>query len=356
MQIENQKEVIQNCRFCLMCRHTCTVAKFTKNESDTPRAKALNLWTVLEKMREYNSDDAEIFFNCVDCQKCKEHCVSDYDVPALIEAARKDLVEADIVPKKIREIRDSILQKGNPFNTNNSTKFETAACDTLLFPGCEIAINTPELIDKASSVMKNLNPGVLHDACCGAPLKNLGYTEDAVSLGKNLISQIKKTKAKELIVFCPSCYFMLTHGYKELGIKIPKDISIKFYLEVLYEKFSDRKINVKKNEKYIIHDPCSTGRMLHMYDLPRSILNLLGVEILEPFLNKGESPCCGGSIVSRQVSEELSVNAADLIFKEAKEKKADGIITSCPSCRFHLKRQTKDTKILDFIDLINAEH
>ena len=356
MFIDKEKDVIHNCRYCLMCRHTCTVASFTKNESDTPRAKALNLWTVLEKMRSYSLDDANIFFNCIDCNKCKEHCVSDYDVPAMVKAARRDLVEGDIIPEKVSEIRNDILTKGNPFGLSKSEPKKLETCNILLFPGCENSINSPEIISKAAGIIEKIekNIGILNEECCGAPLKNLGFFDDARSIGEKFLSKIISTNTKELIVFCPSCFFMLTKGYQELGLEFPEELKIKLYIDYFFENISNGKIKVYSQNKknIIIHDPCSTGRNLRLFDLPRKILNALGINPLELFLNKGEAPCCGGSVISRRVSPELGGYSANLILDETQGKDIEGIVTSCPSCRYHLKNQSTDIKIFDLIELI----
>lgn len=73
---------------------------------------------------------------------------------------------------------------------------------------------------------------------------------------------------------------------------------------------------------------------------------------MEFFLSKGESLCCGGSVISRRVAPEMGRHSASLILTEAKEAGADGIVTTCPSCRMHFNQQDVGIRAYDPLELL----
>ncbi len=90
-----------------------------------------------------------------------------------------------------------------------------------------------------------------------------------------------------------------------------------------------------------------------MYELPRTVLSgLPDFELGEFFLSKSESLCCGGSAASRRVSPEMAKYSASLILDEAREAGADGIVTTCPSCRVHLNQQDGGMRSYDPLELL----
>lgn len=52
---------------------------------------------------------------CTRCARCKEVCPVDIDVPRMIERLKERLVKKGYISPKHREIRENILEKGNPF-------------------------------------------------------------------------------------------------------------------------------------------------------------------------------------------------------------------------------------------------
>jgi Fe-S oxidoreductase len=353
MFIAETKDVIWNCRFCLMCRHVCTSARFTKSESDTPRAKALNLWTVLEGMRQFEASDAEVFFRCADCSRCRAHCISDYDVPGMVEAARRDLVSAGLVPEVVRQLRQDVLDAGNPFGLSASVGKASGSYETLIFPGCELSCHAGEIGDRALLVMERLGrkAGVLRDGCCGAPLRSLGFHEDARLVAERLAAKIRASSASEVVVLCPTCLIAFRQGW----VPLPEGVRVAFHLELVAEAMAAERLRPARGprRKLLIHDPCSTGRRLAMYELPRTVLSSLpDIEVGEFFLSKGESLCCGGSAASRRISPEMARHSASLILDEAREAGADGIVTTCPSCRVHFNQQDRGIRTYDPLELL----
>lgn len=52
---------------------------------------------------------------CTKCGRCKELCPLEVDVPKMVEYLKRRLVSMGYIAKKHKEIRDNIIEKGNPF-------------------------------------------------------------------------------------------------------------------------------------------------------------------------------------------------------------------------------------------------
>ena len=80
------------------------------------------------------------------------------------------------------------------------------------------------------------------------------------------------------------------------------------------------------DKKVIYHDPCELSRIIGVKRPPRSLLEKVGVEILEV-----EPSCSGGGGLLRASNAELS---KDIAHQKIKSQGLDKfpVITSCPSC------------------------
>lgn len=368
MEIEKIRDVIENCRFCSMCRHICTVGRQTRNETDTPRGKALNLWTVLRGMRDYSMEDAEVIFRCVGCGACKQWCVSGYDVPAEVEAARVDMINVGLIPEVVKDIRNDILERGNPFGKSPVAMHDASInglsmakgkdeLDVLVFPGCEVSYNAPEVLEKVRRILESIgiSYAVLDYKCCGGPLKSLGFYEDARKVAGRLAVEISDSGAKLVLTLCPGCLYSIKNEYVEIGVDLFDDIEVRLFDEYVLENIKSGRIVPRECEEttVVVHDPCSTGRKLGMYQLPRDLLSgIKSIEQVELLLNKENSPCCGGNVLSRRISPKIASAASSEILNEALELNVKMVVTTCPSCRVSFNTCGKGIRAVDPVELI----
>ena len=68
-----------------------------------------------------DKDIVERIYQCDICGLCKNWCISDYDIPELIIAARADIVNSGKITTRFLEIYRNIKKTGNPYPmvTNN---------------------------------------------------------------------------------------------------------------------------------------------------------------------------------------------------------------------------------------------
>ncbi|MDR0310361.1 MAG: (Fe-S)-binding protein, partial [Acidobacteriota bacterium] len=159
------EKIIKACRFCLMCRHLCTVGNITYAETNTPRGHALMIDCMgseaLEDTPENRKRAAEIFFSCSYCGHCRNNCVSTYEHPDAIMMARAGVAPDDL-PEKAKRLRALVEGHGgfyeNPKqlagNARYSGKADKPGADVLLYAGSFVRNEAQEIADAAASVFE----------------------------------------------------------------------------------------------------------------------------------------------------------------------------------------------------------
>ena len=109
------------------------------------------------------------------------------------------------------------------------------------------------------------------------------------------------------------------------------------------------------------HDPCYLGRANSIYDAPRKLINLLGVNLIEVKRNKHLSFCCGAG--GSQMFKDPEKGDKDINIERTEEilqSQPDIIATACPFCNIMLRDgvQTVDEdscEVLDIAELISGQ-
>jgi len=137
---------------------------------------------------------------------------------------------------------------------------------------------------------------------------------------------------KRIVTACPHSYNILKNEYKGLG----GDYKVQHHTEFIAELVSQGKLTISANLKGIkvtYHDPCYLGRANNVYDAPRELIKLLGVELVEMKRTKSRSFCCGAG--GSQMFKEPEPGAQDININRTEEAlglKPDIIATGCPFC------------------------
>ncbi|MEE2700011.1 MAG: (Fe-S)-binding protein [Bacteroidota bacterium] len=137
---------------------------------------------------------------------------------------------------------------------------------------------------------------------------------------------------KTIVTTCPHAYNTLKNEYPSLG----GIYKVKHHTEFILELIKEGKLKISTNledKKITFHDPCYLGRANGIFDAPRDLIKLLGVEPVEMDRNKRTSFCCGagGAQMFKEAEtgrEEININRT----KEALGLKPDIIATGCPFC------------------------
>lgn len=209
----------------------------------------------------------------------------------------------------------------------------------LYFRGCTAREKETSIADATEKLLKkfNIEYTTLDDEnCCGSVLLRTGFEKEAQE-------QIKKNsklfEGQKILTSCAGCYKTLTEDYDNLDV-----IHITMLLDDLIDDDE-----FKADLKATYHDSCHLARHCGIYEEPRNIIGSLA-NLVEMENIKENGLCCGagGGVKSAypEIANQLSKNRIN----QAKETRADVLITACPFCKLNLSND--EIEVLDLTEFV----
>jgi len=205
--------------------------------------------------------------------------------------------------------------------------------------------------------------------CCGSTTY-LGFDEvkSLVLVSRNL-AMVEKRGGTEIIAPCIACYYLFNRtnhylsDYPQLKIEVNKalqqigltysgNVKVRHPLDVLVNDGWMEKIsqNIEKRLdrfKAVCYYGCQILRPYSEFDDPRNpqnmdiLVGLAGVNVLDYPL---KTKCCGAIITSN--IPEKGLELVYVLLREAKKRKADFMVVTCPLCQLNLEaHQEKIMKV-----------
>ncbi|MFA5128447.1 MAG: (Fe-S)-binding protein [Patescibacteria group bacterium] len=217
--------------------------------------------------------------------------------------------------------------------------------NTLYYPGCLSKFVAKELVENYRRILREAGVDFIElsdlEVCCGSPALKAGYTDDFRKLAEKNLQIFKDHSVDKIVTHCPACFMIFKKEYpKVLGEKW--DIEVAHATEILNQK-TKKSESIKGAVTY--HDPCHLGRQMGVYEPPREIIKSLGYEIKEMELAGKESFCCGGGGGVQANESELADKIAKDRIAMAKKIGANILVTPCPLCYMHLKKNSEGEDI-----------
>jgi len=214
--------------------------------------------------------------------------------------------------------------------------------NVLYYPGCLTKFALKDKEDNYKKILTKLGIDFImlkdEELCCGSPILNAGYTKDFENLREKNIRLFKKYGISKVITNCPGCADMFKKHY---GLKT-EHISETIYN---HRKKLKRKFH---NEEISYHDPCHLGRYAKIYEEPREVLKLRGIDVIEFDANKENALCCGAGGGLRNNVPIVSNQIAKNTLNKCKTEK---LVTTCPMCYYHFKENSKGKLIMEFSEV-----
>lgn len=174
------------------------------------------------------------------------------------------------------------------------------------------------------------------------------------------IELLNSYKVKKIVTTCPHAYNIFKNEYKDLG----GVYEVFHHTEFIYDLIKSGKLEILGDlagKQVTYHDPCYLGRANSIYDAPRKLINLLGVNLIEVKRNKHLSFCCGAG--GSQMFKDPEKGDKDINIERTEEilqSQPDIIATACPFCNIMLRDgvQTVDEdscEVLDIAELISGQ-
>ena len=254
------------------------------------------------------SDDA--VWSCTTCYACVQVCpVGNEPMMDILELRRKEVYDAKI-PDELADVLRSLDEQGNSFKesarrrsrwsrtlnfklkdaTKEPVKYLWYVGDFSSFN--QICQDTTRKVAEVLMVA-GVDFGIMgkKEKSAGNDVRRVGEEGLFEVLVEQNIESIESCEFEEIFTTDPHTFNTLKNEYPEKG----GNFRVKHYSTLLLEliKNGDIKLNKKLDIKATYHDPCYLGRYNGIYDDPRQVMKLCGVELVEMPRNKENSFCCG---------------------------------------------------------------
>lgn len=339
---EKAKNIIDNCRFCWMCRHICPIGNATGLERNTARARAMGASMVVRGATELK-EIAENIYECTLCGACTNNCMTGFDPKVFIQELKTQIILNGETPAYIMALLEKYQQMGNVFGVEACKCLDelyNTDSETLLFVGQDALYKSPESVKNAVALLKKANVAASLDKNqdSGAALWFLtGKTAETQNAAKKC-AEILNTY-KTVIVYDPVDLKLMLHEYKEWGVAITaKLVSFNEYLLSLIE---NGKISVKKAQnEYSLQDNYAYARELDDCETGRKLIEKVGV--VKDMLLIGKEANLAGQLIMAQYLPDVMLQVAKDRWFNAKNMDCKTLVTENPAEYVALKATCPD--------------
>ena len=327
---EKSKNIIDNCRFCWMCRHVCPIGNATGLERNTARARAMGASLVVRGATELKEISANVY-ECTLCGACTNNCMTGFDPKVFIQELKTEIVLNGLMPDYITALLERYAQTGNVFAAEACKCLDELYSEdgeVALFVGQTALYKSPESVKNAVEVLKKAGVSVALDKNqdSGAALWFLtGKTQETQNTAKACAEMLNKYQT--VVVYDPVDLKLMLHEYKEWGVEITaKLVSFNEYVLSLIES---GKLNVKKSAKeYSLQDNYAYARDLDDCTTGRTLIAKVGV-VKDMLLIGKETNLAGQLIMAEYMPDVMTQVAKDRWFN-AKNMDCKTIVTENP--------------------------
>jgi Fe-S oxidoreductase len=333
---------VENCRYCLMCRHNCPVGQVTRRETLTPHGWALLIASERRGLIAWNEETVDVLYQCCQCGNCRSHCVTDQPLPEAIAAARAELVSRQLAPPAVYALDERLREWGNPY-ADQRPETVTAQGVVALFVGDEAHYLWPAAVPAALVLLKaiGLSPvlvGVGRNS--GYLPSSLGLEETARTLAQANLADLQASGAGRLLLLTPADAFTFGQLYGErFGLTPPVELVEVIPLlaaEAERGRLTFDLATPPAAPAYV--DPFYAARFPDRHAAPRSLLaRMYGTAGLELFFRE-ERTQPNGNTPLHFTHPVLNQQLIQARLEDGRQRGAQTLISEDPGGLYHLSR------------------
>ncbi len=275
----NAKNIVNNCRFCWMCRHICPIGNATGLERNTARARSFAI-SMVERGATELCEVVDNIYECMLCGACTNNCVTGFDPKVFVQETKTEIVLSGLTPDYVLSLIEKQMQTGNVYGAQMPKELEALYSDdgdVLFLAGANAAIKAPECVARALSLLARagIKASFTKEQDTGRSLWFLsGKTQETQNAAKTFASHASKYKT--VVVYDPLDLAFMRHEYAEWGIAL--DAELVSFNEYLLSLIKSGKITVKRGEgEYTLQDHSAYARDLDDTASGRALIEAVGV-------------------------------------------------------------------------------
>lgn len=336
MPIDNVIATIDNCRYCLMCRHVASVEYVTHKETLSPHGWALVIASVQRGLLEWDQDTVGVIYSAPDHGNSRAHCVTKQPLPEAIAAVRAEIVNQQLAPPVVYEIDEKLRKYGTPF-ANRKPGVVSGEGEVALFVGDEAQYLWPKTMLVAIDLLvtQGINPvmvGVGRNN--GYLASSLGLTDTARQLAEANLAELQNCGAKRMVVLSPGDYFTFKQLYDErLGIEFPEDVELLELTTMLADRLEGGEIKFNRltdDTPYAYVDPTHSVRVPNRHDAPRKLLSAVMPSAAQELFWRRERAHPVGSTALQFTKPDIAEQLTLARLEDAKQSGARLLISDDP--------------------------
>ncbi len=339
---EKAKNIVDNCRFCWMCRHICPIGNATGQERNTARARALGVSLVVRGATALK-EIADNVYECTLCGACTNNCMTGFDPKVFVQEVKTELVLNGETPDYILKLLETYQSTGNVFGAEACKCLDglyNTASETALFVGQDALYKSPESVKNAVALLKKagVNVSLDRNQDSGAALWFLtGKTAETQNAAKKCAEMLNQYKT--VVVYDPVDLKLMLHEYKEWGIEITANlVSFNEYVLGLIES---GKLTVKKSaNEYSLQDNYAYARELDDSQTGRKLIEKVGV--VKDMLLIGKEANLAGQLIMAQYMPDVIEQVAKDRWSNAMNMDCKTVVTENPAEYVALKATCPD--------------
>lgn len=272
--------------------------------------------------------------DCLMCDRCSVDCPVGIDLNAI---------------RRIVRNKGTLDTKGN-YSYVHENKYSFNAIGRIAYFGGCMSHLTPGITESMEKIFEAAGQKYWYmdkqrSVCCGRPLQQQGFLNQAAELREKNTDMIEKSGAVMLVTSCPICY----RSFKtEYNLSIP----VLHHTEYIDMLLKQNKIKVRKDDKKVsYHDPCELGRGCGIYEEPRNVLKRV-TNLQKTKYQKDKSVCCGFNLGNTVLSVEQQTKIRNASLKNLTSKPVDTVVTACPMCKKAFIRATNEYPVRDIAEVV----
>ena len=321
----------------------------------------------------------ESLWSCLTCSACRQECPAGIDQPGLILDMRRHLAEKGQLDEQKAMVLSGLERNQNPLGLPSYQRADWLTelgvqsirdnpdVEYLYWIGC-MASYDQRARDIVRAMMKILDHvGITfailgnEEQCHGECQRRLGDEAGFQLRTMELSEQLRGYGVKKILTHCPHCMNTFTNDYREFGI----DLEVVHHSQLLAQLIDSKRLNIEPASgggSVAYHDPCNLGRILGVYDAPRTVVKAsVGDQMVEFERSRDRSFCCGAGGANYFYKVPAAESVSGMRITQARDVGAQTVATACPFCMAMLEDAScsgeaqGEMKVMDLSELVAGQ-